>query len=208
MTPQELSRLDYEGASEMLIAHATDAKKYEREIAALKAQTDDWKTKANLAQTKNMPDLAQAALQRAAEYDAKSRELEVELAAIRRDIEDLRSALPLLKAKQRSVDPDQLLAELSMIVGSDDAQFDAQLAQGEPTGAAGGTQGGSQAAQKDQSSSATNHADEALTRPSPPSHPLKQPQPPQPPQPPSSNNSASTSADDALAELKRKMGLL
>ncbi len=154
MTPQELSRLDYEGASEMLIAYATDAKKYEREIATLKAQSDDWKTKANLAQSKSMPDLAQAALQRATEFDAKFHELELELAGIRRDIEDLRSALPILKAKQQRIDPDQLLAELSMIVGSDDTQLDA-----------------------------------------------KQPQT-------GTTNADGTSVDEALNELKRKMGLL
>jgi len=42
-----------------------------------------------------------------------------ELAEIRRDIAQLKEALPLFKAKQRRVDPDQLLAELSMLVGLD-----------------------------------------------------------------------------------------
>jgi len=211
MTPQELSRLDYEGASEMLIAYATDAKKYEREISALKAQIDDWKAKANLAQAKNMPDLAQAALQRAAEFDAKSSELGLELAGIRRDIEDLRSALPILRAKQRRIDPDQLLAELSMIVGSDDAQFDAKLAQGDtmdttgtaqpgaPSSVSGGKSGGNGATDSSQGGPASdpNPTDEAPA------------QAPHAPQSPSQKDSpAGTSADDALLELKRKMGLL
>lgn len=188
MTPQELSRLDYEGASEMLIAYATDAKKYEREIDSLKTQINDWKAKANLAQSKNMPDLAQAALQRAAELDAKSNQLGLELAGIRRDVEDLRSALPILKAKQRRVDPDQLLAELSMIVGSDEAQFDAKLAQG-------GT--------ANPENAAPSTADEA------PAQTPQTTQTPQPPQsPPPDNSKTGTGADEALAELKRKMGLL
>ncbi|MGB9686783.1 MAG: PspA/IM30 family protein [Rectinema subterraneum] len=117
MTPQELSRLDYEGASEMLLACATDAKKYEKEIASLQAQAAEWKSKARLAQDRNMEELSQAALQKSAELEAKAQELALELNSIQRDIEDLRTALPIIKAKQRSVDPDQLLAELSMLVG-------------------------------------------------------------------------------------------
>ncbi len=227
MTPQELSRLDYEGASEMLIAYATDAKKYEREIASLKAQTNDWKAKATLAQTKNMPDLAQAALRRATEFDTKSRELELELSGIRRDIEDLRSALPLLKAKQRRVDPDQLLAELSMIVGSESTQFDTELAQGEsahPQDCSVGNLEGSPVAgspsgtqyrgeMSGDTSSQSGRAEPAQSEaPSSPDSDTREKAggkaSPGPSSPSSASPAHASSADDALAELKRKMGLL
>ena len=119
MTPQELSKLDYEGASQMILAYTIDAKKYEKEIAALRSEAQDWKARAAEAQSKAVPELSQAALQRASQLESKALELSAELVAIRRDIEQLQEALPIIKAKQRRVDPDQLLAELSMIVGLD-----------------------------------------------------------------------------------------
>jgi len=72
-----------------------------------------------MAQTRGAPELSHAALDQAAALDSKAQELSAELAEIRRDIAQLKEALPLFKAKQRRVDPDQLLAELSMLVGLD-----------------------------------------------------------------------------------------
>ncbi|MDQ7795572.1 MAG: PspA/IM30 family protein [Spirochaetia bacterium] len=168
MKPQELSRLDYEGASEMLLACATDAKKYEKEIASLQAQAAEWKSKARLAQDRNMEELSQAALQKSAELEAKAQELELELNSIQRDIEDLRTALPILKAKQRSVDPDQLLAELSMLVGLEE----------------------------------TAQTPESDTKPN------QNPEEPTPGTRLGALQEGHSPVDDALAELKKKMGLL
>lgn len=164
MTPQELSKLDYEGASKLLLAYATDAKKYEKEIASLKSQAEEWKSKAMLARSRAMPELSESASQKASELESKAQELSLELADLRRDIGQLREALPIIKAKQRSVDPDILLAELSMIVGN----------LGEEKTAASGSE---------------------ATEPAGP--------PPETPQKPPVD-----SLDDALAELKKKMGLL
>lgn len=219
MTPQELSCLDYEGASEMLLAYATDAKKYEKEIASLKAQSDDWKAKAALAQAKNMTELAQAALQRAAELDAKAQQLSLELADIRRDIEDLRQALPILKAKQRRIDPDQLLAELSMIVGFEDELSGAGPTSGcaagvsrqvTPVGApAEGGSTPSGAPSESGPGSTTNATSSAPITPAETTPSAAPPQSDSIPTPsPTSSSVPSPGVDDALAELKRKMGLL
>lgn len=174
MTPQELSRLDYESASNMLLAYATDAKKFEKEIAALQAQSESWKAKATTARSQNIPELEQAALQRASEFETKAQALAQELSGIRRDIAQLREALPIIKAKQRRVDPDQLLAELSMITGMEDA---AEIAKSSPETA----------------SQSSHAAPRESTEPNP--SPASSPQP-------------SSSIDDALAELKKKMGIL
>ncbi|MCX8014280.1 MAG: hypothetical protein N3A02_08340 [Rectinema sp.] len=120
MTPQELAQLDYERASDMLLAYATDAKKYEMDIVSLRAQAADWISKAQRAREGGFENLAAQAEQEAAACTTKALELEHELAGIRRDIEDLRTALPVLKAKQRRVDPDLLLAELTMLIGRDE----------------------------------------------------------------------------------------
>ena len=222
MTPQELSSLDYEGASEMLLACATDAKKYEKEIASLKSQAQDWRAKAAMAQARASADLASAgtaspdsaapgsaaanlataALQRATELDAKAQELSVELEGIRRDIRDLREALPLIKAKQRRVDPDQLLAELSMLVGNlDDGATPTEPA---PEKSAGGNSGGTAgvsngAVVKEQISKNADTSPEAESRDSTGTSPAS---------PTSQLNVSDPAIDDALAALKRKMGLL
>jgi hypothetical protein len=187
MTPQELSKLDYEGASELLLAYATDAKKYEREIAALKSQAEEWKSKAALARSRAMPELSEAASQKASELEAKAQELSLELAGLRRDIGQLREALPIIKAKQRRVDPDLLLAELSMIVGD--------LGEGKPAEPGSGATDGGTAAGKDAHGSA---AGAASTPGAPGAEPSSRPP----------NNPPAGSIDDALAELKKKMGLL
>jgi hypothetical protein len=186
MTPQELSKLDYEGASELLLAYATDAKKYEREIAALKSKAEEWKSKAALARSRAMPELSEAASQKASELEAKAQELSLELAGLRRDIGQLREALPIIKAKQRRVDPDLLLAELSMIVGDLDEEKPAEPGQGTTTD--GGTTAGKDAGRTAAGSAST------------PGAPGAEASPP--------NNPSAGSIDDALAELKKKMGLL
>lgn len=237
MTPQELSSLDYEGASEMLLACATDAKKYEKEIASLKSQAQDWRDKAAMAQARASADLASAgtaspdsaapgtapadfatakpamtnltaanlaaaALQRATELDAKAQELSVELEGIRRDIRDLREALPLIKAKQRRVDPDQLLAELSMLVGNlDDGATPTEPA---PEKSAGGNSGGTAGA----SNGAVAKEQISKNADTPPGAESRDSTGTSPASPTSQPNVSDPAIDDALAALKRKMGLL
>ncbi|OQB95757.1 MAG: hypothetical protein BWX81_01746 [Spirochaetes bacterium ADurb.Bin110] len=184
MTPQELSKIDYEAASQMILAYTIDAKKYEKEIAELKSQAQEWKAKAAEAQTKGASELSGAALQRASELESKAQQLSVELNAIRRDIEQLREALPIIKAKQRRVDPDQLLAELSMIVGLD--------AFGEQKESASKSDSTTSSADKD-SSTVKNQDSSDNKNPASPVNPA---------------SLADQALDDALAELKKKMGLL
>jgi len=117
-----------------------------------------------LAKSRAMPELSESASQKASELESKAQELSLELEDLRRDIGQLREALPIIKAKQRSVDPDILLAELSMIVG--------------------------------------NLGEEQPAPSSPEATEPASPQPETPQKPPTD------SLDDALAELKKKMGLL
>ena len=217
MTPQELSRLDYEGASQTILAYTIDAKKYEKEIAALKSQAQEWRVKAAEAQTKAAPELSEAASKRASELESKAQQLSVELAAIRRDIEQLREALPIIKAKQRRVDPDQLLAELSMIVGLDALGDNKES----------GSKSDSTTSNVDKDTGAVKDQDSSDNKiPASPMNPVSSVKPASPVTPTSPANSesfanpestqnpskaaslADQALDDALAELKKKMGLL
>lgn len=119
VTPEELSKLDYAGAQDMLTSYATTLKLYEKDIEQTRSESLLWRQRADAAAAKGASVLEQTARQQADELDRKLHTLEAEAAVIRRDVEQLREALPLLKAKQRAVDPDALLAELSMITGVD-----------------------------------------------------------------------------------------
>ena len=199
MTPQELSKLDYEGASQMILADTIDAKKYEKEIAALRSEAQDWKARAAEAQSKAVPELSQAALQRASQLESKALELSAELVAIRRDIEQLQEALPIIKAKQRRVDPDQLLAELSMIVGLDNL--------GEQQGSS--RRGDSTTSNADKDSKTIKDQDELNNKGSTSSaDTTNRASLEKPINPPDEQSPVDHALDEALAELKKKMGLL
>lgn len=131
MEIRELSGLDLSGARDLLFACATDAKRLEKEIAAVQEELRLWTGRVTLAESRNLADLAGAARTRAAEIAQKHETLTRERAAIISDVNDIREALPLIKAKERSVDPDRLLAELQLMTGEllepDKAKLDREM---------------------------------------------------------------------------------
>jgi hypothetical protein len=64
-----------------------------------------------------MAPLVQAASAKAAELAGKIATLESEHADLRAKVARMREQLPLIKARERSIDPDRLLAELQMMTG-------------------------------------------------------------------------------------------
>lgn len=117
MDLSELSRLDLDGAKELLFAYTTDLKRHEKDEAALVSELDLWKSRESLAAGKGRPDLAEAARARIAAVEEKLAGLRGAAAEIRADIARLREALPAIRARARSVDPDRLLAELQLLTG-------------------------------------------------------------------------------------------
>jgi hypothetical protein len=61
--------------------------------------------------------LVQAARAKVEEEGARIDALEAERAHMRAKIEEMRVRLPMIKARERSVDPDRLLAELQLMTG-------------------------------------------------------------------------------------------
>jgi hypothetical protein len=117
MDDAEFLSLDLEGAREYILAYATDIKRYEKEIADLDRDVALWGDRAKLAEGKAAADLAAAASQRYAELRAKREALESERASLAAELVRLRERLPYLKARERSVDADLLLAELQSMTG-------------------------------------------------------------------------------------------
>lgn len=119
----DLSGLDLDQAKEYIFAYALDSKRLEKEIAELQAELDKWKARASLAEGKlasgdqSMASLAQAASAKAAEIESTIASLEAERADLCAKVEIMRKKLPLIRASERSIDPDRLLAELQMMTG-------------------------------------------------------------------------------------------
>jgi phage shock protein A len=114
---EELAGLDLESAREYVLAYAVDVKRLDKEIAAGRSQVELWKGRAALAQSKAMAELAQAAEARRAEEEGKLSALESERAALAGKLSRLREQLPMIGARERSIDPDRLLAELQLMTG-------------------------------------------------------------------------------------------
>jgi hypothetical protein len=114
---EELAGLDLESAREYVFAYAVDVKRLDKEIADGRSQVELWKGRAALAQSKLMADLAEAAEARRAEEEAKLASLESERALLAGKLARLREQLPMIRARERSVDPDRLLAELQLMTG-------------------------------------------------------------------------------------------
>lgn len=117
MDDQEFLSLDLEGAREYLLAYTTTLKQYEKDIATLDQDLALWKGRVSLAEGKGEAALAEAARGRIAELETKRQGLEAERAGVANEVVRIRERLPYLKARERSVDPDRLLAELQMMTG-------------------------------------------------------------------------------------------
>ena len=118
MDDQEFLSLDLEGAREYLLAYTTTLKQYDKDIEVIDQDLTLWKGRVGLAEGKGETALAEAAKARIAELEARRQGLADERAGIAGDVVRIKERLPYLKARERSVDPDRLLAELQMMTGA------------------------------------------------------------------------------------------
>ena len=127
MDDTNLSGLDLDAAKEYIFAFAVDAKNQEKAIADARGEFELWKRRVTLAEGRlakagpagdpSMDSLAQAARSKVEELAGKMAALETERADLRSKIEAMRAQLPMIKARERSIDPDRLLAQLQMMTG-------------------------------------------------------------------------------------------
>ncbi|MCX7026105.1 MAG: hypothetical protein NT061_01155 [Spirochaetes bacterium] len=132
MTLEELSRLDYPGAMDLIFAYTTDIKRLEIDIQSLKKEAELWGSRVRLAEGKGMADLALEAKKQLSGIEEHLASLKASGAELSADVARLKESLPAIKARERSIDPDQLQAELGMITGEaldpDKAKLDKELA--------------------------------------------------------------------------------
>jgi hypothetical protein len=116
MDDTDLTGLDLEGAKEYIFAYSVDVKRLDKAIADGLAELERWKGRVALAEGRQ-PALAEAARARVEEESGKLASLEAERADLRAKIGRMREQLPMIKARERSIDPDRLLAELQLMTG-------------------------------------------------------------------------------------------
>lgn len=123
MDDANLSGLDLAAAKEYIFAYAVDVKRLDKEIADSNADLERWKARLALAEGRlgagdgAMAALVQAARSKIEETADKGASLEAERAELRARVAGMRAQLPSIKARERSIDPDKLLAELQMMTG-------------------------------------------------------------------------------------------
>ena len=123
MEDDNLAGLDLDSAKEYIFAYAVDVKRLDKELADSGLELDKWKSRSALAEGKlaagdqSMAALAQAARAKAEEQAGKVASLEAERAELRAKVARMREQLPMIKARERSIDPDRLLAELQLMTG-------------------------------------------------------------------------------------------
>jgi hypothetical protein len=116
MDDTDLTGLDLDGAKEYIFAYAVDVKRLDKAIADSGSELERWKGRVALAEGRQ-PALAEAARAKVEEEAGKLASLQAERADLRAKIDRMRERLPMIKARERSIDPDRLLAELQLMTG-------------------------------------------------------------------------------------------
>ena len=122
MDDTNLSGLDLSSAKEYIFAYAVDAKRLDKAIAEAEIELGRWKSRVSLAEARLATDPSMAAMIQAA--GSKVQETSAQIATLRAERDELRSKiarmreqLPMIQARERSIDPDRLLAELQLMTG-------------------------------------------------------------------------------------------
>jgi hypothetical protein len=117
MDDSDLSGLDFAAAKKYILEYAVDIKRYDKIIAAAASELELWSSREKLAEGKGLADLASAARAKAEGAAAKLAALQGEQEKLKAAVARMRLELPRIRGRERSIDPDRLLAELQLMTG-------------------------------------------------------------------------------------------
>lgn len=115
--PADLSGMSPAAAKAYILGFSSTLKLTEKQARDLEQELRKWKGRVELAQAGGRPDLAEEAEKELASIQDKKRRLSAEIGELRSRIEEMRRRLPLLAARERSVDPDLLEQDLLIAAG-------------------------------------------------------------------------------------------
>jgi hypothetical protein len=105
-----------------VVGHIASLSAYRKDIAKLDDGIVLWKNRVGLAVSAGKAELESAAQAKLAELESERARLAGEAEDLRAQIEEMKRQLPGLSARMRSVDPDQLLAEMSLALDDVDGE--------------------------------------------------------------------------------------
>jgi phage shock protein A len=115
--PVDFAGLSSVAAKEYLFGLLSTLKLTEKQAAGLDADFTKWNSRVELARSKGTEDLAQEAEKELERIKAKQQQLTAEISELNLQIEETRRQLPLLAARERSINPDLLEQELLIASG-------------------------------------------------------------------------------------------
>lgn len=113
----DLGGMDPAGAKEYILGFISTLKLTEKQVEELDAERCRWNTRIELAKSSGCADLAAEAEKELERITSRRRQLLAEIDGLQSQIAEMRRHLPLLAARERSVDPDVLEQELLMAAG-------------------------------------------------------------------------------------------
>jgi phage shock protein A len=113
----DLSGMNPSNAKEYIVGFISTKKLIEKQLDDLENDIKKWETRVALAKNNNMQELAIEAEKEVEQKNGKKQQLTQELNELKDKINDMMKQLPLLAAKERSIDPDLLEQELLMATG-------------------------------------------------------------------------------------------
>lgn len=125
-----LAGMGEDEAKRYILAHATDLELLRKRIVEAEGEYKLWADRVNLAESRGLTDLQAQAAEQARQAGAKLDTLKTEAAALQRDVDFMKSQLGGLKARERSVDADLLLANMQMVNGEMEHPGRAELERG------------------------------------------------------------------------------
>jgi phage shock protein A len=113
----DISGMDPASAKEYILGFISTVKLTEKKIQDIDNELDKWNSRVALAQSGRHTSLAQEAEKQVELLNGARQQLTLETSELRSQIEEMRRQLPLLAARERSVDPDLLEQELLIAAG-------------------------------------------------------------------------------------------
>ncbi|HPE37374.1 MAG TPA: chromosome partitioning protein [Spirochaetales bacterium] len=126
----DLRGLSVSDARAYVLEFLTTLKTTERDLAALDGELALWNKRVELAASKGASDLEAGARAKVAELAARRTALSEEKDSLVAKIARMKEQLPILRAQERSVDVDLLLAELQVATGEALGDTSASVNQG------------------------------------------------------------------------------
>ena len=116
MDESDFSGLDF-AAAKVYPGICRRYKALRQEHCRRRERTELWSSRAKLAEDKGLADLAAAAQAKADDAAARLAALQGEREELKPKVARMRQQLPSIRARERSIDPDRLLAELQIMTG-------------------------------------------------------------------------------------------